>query len=196
MSRRMLKHRYPTGKATETAQPVAPLPQPAADVMPQWDGTASFQPAQYPAAVLDPQQPQNISQEGWPSLPTAAANSSTAGSAVQYGQGENYWNWNMHQESAAVAGGDGMTSPLNAVVEQWWLERSTAGGDLCTSPVLDRRGWGCSHPIQLEWVAVQTCTRLQWHQLQVMGHTTLRRSIPGLSMFHLKRDSNMLVEVL
>ncbi|XP_037269079.2 uncharacterized protein LOC119160912 isoform X3 [Rhipicephalus microplus] len=120
MSRRMLKHRYPTGsslcyantgKATETAQPVAPLPQPAADVMPQWDGTASFQPAQYPAAVLDPQQPQNTSQEGWPSLPTAAANSSTAGSAVQYGQGENYWNWNMHQESAAVAGGDGMTSP-------------------------------------------------------------------------------------
>ncbi|KAL1424406.1 hypothetical protein MTO96_020193 [Rhipicephalus appendiculatus] len=118
MSRRMLKHRYPTGKATETAQPVAPLPQPAAEVMPQWDGAATFQPAQYPTAVLDPQQqqPQSNSQEGWPSLPTAAANGSTAGSAVHYGQGENYWNWNIHQESAAAAGGDGM---MSASMQSW-----------------------------------------------------------------------------
>ncbi|KAH6944521.1 hypothetical protein HPB50_003671 [Hyalomma asiaticum] len=80
MSRRMLKHRYPTGKATETAQPVAPLPQPAADVMPQWDGSASFQSSQYPSAVLDPQHQQQQQLQ---------SNS---------------------QESAAVAGGDGMMS--------------------------------------------------------------------------------------
>ncbi|XP_049269869.1 uncharacterized protein LOC119390134 isoform X1 [Rhipicephalus sanguineus] len=108
MSRRMLKHRYPTGKATETA----PLPQPAADIMPQWDGAASFQPPQYPPQ----QQPQSNSQEGWPSLPTAAANGSTAGSAVRYGQEENYWNWNIHQESTAVAGGDGM---MSASMQSW-----------------------------------------------------------------------------
>ncbi|XP_072141882.1 uncharacterized protein [Dermacentor andersoni] len=119
MSRRMLKHRYPTGKATEAAQPAAPLPQPAADIMPQWDGTASFQPAQYPTAVLDPQhqqQPQSNSQEGWSSGAMTAANGSTAGSAVHYGQGENYWNWNTHQESAAVAGGDGM---MSAPMQSW-----------------------------------------------------------------------------
>ncbi|XP_075534437.1 uncharacterized protein LOC142568320 isoform X1 [Dermacentor variabilis] len=119
MSRRMLKHRYPTGKATEAAQPAASLPQPAADIMPQWDGTASFQPAQYPTAVLDPQhqqQPQSNSQEGWSSAAMTAANGSTAGSAVHYGQGENYWNWNTHQESAAVAGGDGM---MSAPMQSW-----------------------------------------------------------------------------
>ncbi|XP_070385484.1 protein transport protein sec-16A.1-like isoform X3 [Dermacentor albipictus] len=119
MSRRMLKHRYPTEKATEAAQPVAPLPQPAADIMPRWDGAASFQPAQYPTAVLDPQheqQPQSNSQKSWSSMATTAANGSAAGSAVHYGQGENYWNWNTYQEPAAVAGGDGM---MSAPTQSW-----------------------------------------------------------------------------
>lgn len=131
----MLQRRYPTGKAAEAAQPAATLPQPVGEVMPQWDGTTSFQPTQYPAVLLDPQeqQQQSSAQEGWPPAATTVPNGSTAGSAVHYGgpaQGDNYWNWSAHQQEPG-AGGDATQSWNNswgAAMQETGMPQEWTGG--------------------------------------------------------------------
>ncbi|XP_077501089.1 uncharacterized protein LOC144111913 isoform X10 [Amblyomma americanum] len=192
-----------TGKAAEAAQPAKTLPQPVGEVMPQWDGSTSFQPTQYPAALLDPQQQQRQQQsnlqEGWPSAVTGAANGSTAGSAVHCGgpaQGDNYWNWAAHQEPGA--GGDTAASaPMQSwnswgAAQEVWTGRAqppdpaTVGGtnEAAVAPVVND---GTSLPPQLGYTSPPEGGQQQYGSGGVVAEGALQE---GWAAPHWSGDTN------
>ncbi|KAK8777439.1 hypothetical protein V5799_029216 [Amblyomma americanum] len=190
-------------KAAEAAQPAKTLPQPVGEVMPQWDGSTSFQPTQYPAALLDPQQQQRQQQsnlqEGWPSAVTGAANGSTAGSAVHCGgpaQGDNYWNWAAHQEPGA--GGDTAASaPMQSwnswgAAQEVWTGRAqppdpaTVGGtnEAAVAPVVND---GTSLPPQLGYTSPPEGGQQQYGSGGVVAEGALQE---GWAAPHWSGDTN------